>query len=580
MISEELLNEDAVKFYAALYQIKLKSRNNESDLEEFIQTLIELHNSKRVDLCLRAIEAVQQEINVFQITNIIEDVIPQLDLQKDTFIKLLETLFNGNKSTSNNYILYTAVEKLVENQNDFSREVLDALLDCDQPFVFGYISEFFHFLSKPDANAIHKELIHLKEHSSIFVIKAVVIALSNINYEHLDAEHSLIETFDTYEYIKKRNLPEIDYWIVTAYGNLLNTSELASNKLIEYSDNYSTEVDYALSNVLQRSIDGYCEELWFETVLMQLARTKYTDIRTIENIDFVLSQLIRKDKSDLAEKFFISWVITSNYKKVEFEERLDKLFDSTFVAFVSHKTKFQKILTRLFNHDSSHVHWAASELVSYCMIHGIKTLSFDKEELSMLEYQDIKYIGRKVLGYLIHCEMICSLTFSLLDASIRNKKIQALVYTIFNDHIAHDYTASSIAFLKEVVANTKSKIKKQLATQLISNSEQFLEALNSLPRIKEIIPPSQESRIVMKEQAKIMARSIDEAQKDLIFRQICTTLILKQGKGSFTYHNGDYTTPSQLSSISHEMEIPISERNYPVSAFIQSVGFRNAKRGD
>ena len=568
------------KFYECVLSLYRQQKIENLDTKDLCQVMVELHNRKKIDLCEQAIKAIEQGINVFQVINLLEDVIPHLNHDIETFLALLETFYEGSKNDLVAYLRYSSISKLVEYQYEFSRKVLEQLISTDRPFVAEYITEFFLRFSKGNEKIIHDELVMLKDHPSIYTTQGIIKALSILNYEQEENKKTLlVETFKVFNHIESRKLEGIDNWITAACGNLLDF-DLAVDKLLGLAEQNSPEIDFALSRVLFLNTKKYADKDWFEPLLMTLSRTKHSHISIIENIDFVLAALVReKNNWALAERFFISWITQSDYRKVQDLERLDKLFDSTFHALTTDRNNLQKLVTRFFNHDSSKVHSAVGEIISYCNLHRIPALKFDKDELSKLGYQDVLFVGRKVLGYLIDCKTICSLTFSLLDCSTKNKRIQSLVYAIFNEHISHNYPGSTIEFLTEEVASTKSKIKKNLASEVIKNTEAYLKARDALPRIREIVPPSQQSRLVMREQYKVMNHSIEQARKGSI-TQLFTTIHLKHGSGSFSFANNDYRSPSKLSSYSSVMELPVSERNSPVSAFIETAGFRMVKRGD
>jgi hypothetical protein len=77
-----------------------------------------------------------------------------------------------------------------------------------------------------------------------------------------------------------------------------------------------------------------------------------------------------------------------------------------------------------------------------------------------------------------------------------------------------------------------------------------------------------------------MNKSIEEAQKDSIFRQIATEIPIKAGIGTFSFRNGTYSDTSFLKSFSHSVSLP---RRYVLDSIgydISRLYYRIAKRED
>lgn len=237
------------------------------------------------------------------------------------------------------------------------------------------------------------------------------------------------------------------------------------------------------------------------------------------------------------------------------------------------------MITKLFNHDSYKAHSVASELVNFCIIHKIETLRLDKVALKKLNLEDFLYIGRKVLGYVIDPKMQCSLILSIFDASPRKKDLQILVYSFFMSHIGKDYPTSTIKFLKGEIDHIKGKIKINLVQEIINNLGRYQEKRKLLPKIKEFTPPSSQTHKVHLEDARQKRKSMDEIHENSLIN-LFTNIPIKHGGGSFGYSNGGYMPISKFGLHEHYVELPISEISHPVSASIERMGFRLAKRDD
>lgn len=253
---------------------------------------------------------------------------------------------------------------------------------------------------------------------------------------------------------------------------------------------------------------------------------------------------------------------------------------STFPDFVRDKKRLYALVTNFLNHDNHQVHGAVSEIISYCKLHKIQDVRLEKNILKTFDDKDIVYIVRKILGYTMDARIQCSLVFSVLDKSIKSKDVQNIVYDVFTRHIGKDYPGSTIKFLEEQKKKTKSKIKIELIDKITGRIQSYRDVYKDLPRLKETAPPSQQSRRIMREEARVMGKSMKEAQKDSIVSQICRIVPMKYGSGTFSYIDDNYTPVSKLGSHSISEELPFSLSTHIVKFTMEINDFRKAKRGE
>lgn len=574
-----LKNKDKPKeFYDGLIDIWWAGRTENKTSESFKSLIVELNNANGINVCQLGAEAISDGINPFDVMNVLEGAIPDLSLEIGSFVGLLEKLYCGTQNDLLAHIQYQSIDTLVEKQPDFSRQLLTALLEIDRPFIQGYIASLFRSISVGNEEQTQQELEVLKEHNSVHVINGLINALSNLNYKVEKGGRLLKKTFQIFDFLEGKEIEDIDACTAHAYGQLINVSSKASERILHYADKNKPLVDYAISRVLFLNAEEHGDEGWFRDSLRPLSRTLCDHKGAIDNLDYILSALIEKKKnSELVETFFVNWLLESDYSGRE--DKLADLFGSTFAAFVKEKNFLWKFITRLFNHDNHKVHNAASEVTRFCNLHKIEPLKFDRNELGGLEEKDILYIVRKVLGYVIDSKTQSSLILSLLDKSPRNKKLQSLVHSVFVGYIGVEYPRPALEFLKQELISTKGKIKPHLIRDAINEIEKSLNEREQLTHLKEIMPPSQQINKVLLEQDKVMSASMKEARKGGI-SNLFKNILLKDGNGSFSYVGNDYRSVSKLSSHSSYFELPCSEIFHPVHAAIERAGFRRASRGD
>ena len=168
-----------------------------------------------------------------------------------------------------------------------------------------------------------------------------------------------------------------------------------------------------------------------------------------------------------------------------------------------------------------------------------------------------------------------------MTAKPNDLNVKVLIKDIFLKQIGPNYPGTTLQFLKEKLSATG--LSEELVSTLkniINVLESQINMIKSLPRLNELLVPQKLSYQISLEENKNMNKAMEEAQKGSITSLIATKIPLKYGRSWFSYRNGQYCDPSNLSSFSHSVEIPRSEIDNPVSASMKRAGFRMAKRGD
>ncbi len=564
------------EFFLELHRIRLEERGqNEKQLTELI---VDLNKENGIDFCQVALDAITDGINCFDVIHVLEDALPNLNLNISTILQFTEKLFELMQRDIMADAQFRPFQGLVVKQPDFSRSLLSEFLKQDKPYVVGYVANFYQELSKKNIHEIHEELCSLKTHNSQYVLMAAAGSLGELNYKLTENCSLVNKTIKVLEELEAKNSDEINRLAIFAYRNLLSFTKEAEKKLIQFSKTNSLLIQGALSQVLFSVVKEYGNKKWFSEVLLNLSTVSGNNSGIIENIDFVLAELLEvKGNWELAEEFFRSWLVNSDYQTKN--NKLSKLYDSTFASFVKNRESLEKLVTDFFNDEDWRMHKAASEIINYLELHEIVPLQLNKETLETLSYEDCLYICRKILGYVIFSEHLCSLCFSFLCKFPQNQEIQNLVYRVFKNHIGENYPDRTIEFLKKISETSTSDIEKNIALQVIREIESYHSQKNALPHLKELIAQKQKSQKVLLERKKKLNTAFEKAQKNSIVSMLSTKINLKNGTGSFHFMNDQYSEISKLSSYSTEIEMPYSEISHPVTAAIERTNFRLAKKG-
>lgn len=569
--------DDPKEFFSELYRIWSDERQNEE--KKLPSLLVGLNKDQNIDLCQMAVDAMNDSFRPFNVSPIFEDAMSDMNLNIASVLRLAEALFEGMQGDMIAHRQFKPFDDLILKQPDFSRAVLVELLGQDKPFVSGYISRFFQGFAENNTSQIHKEVCALKDHQSKYVLIAVADVLGELNYNSSENRKLIPKTLSVLADLERKNIDEVNRIIIFSYSNLLNFSEIAKDKIIEFSKSDQTILQGAVSYVLFRLQEEHGNEEWFSRAFLSLSSVSCQYKGIMDDIDFILAGLIEKNNNwNLAEEFFTNWLLCSDYSSRA--ESLSELFNSAFAVFVNKRANLEELITKFFNHDNFKIHNAAAEMISFCQLHRMSDLNLSKKVLKSLSYEDCLYICRKILGYVNSPQYLCSLCFSILDAFPRNKDLQSLIYSIFRSHIGENHPGRTLEFLKKILSETKSQNKKKVASQVIEDIELYLAKRDSLPRLKELSPSRQKTLKIYRESGKRMSAAMEEAQRNSIVSMIASRIILKQGTGSFHFMFGKCSDISKMGKFSETVEIPHAEVTHPVDAALERINFRLAKRGD
>lgn len=570
-------NNNPSEFFLSLYRLwRDEYQKQEKKLPELI---IKMNKENGVDFCQVAVDAMNDNFRCFDVPPILEDALPDMNLNIDSVLSLSESLFQGMQGDLLAPKQFKPFENLIVKQPEFSRELLSELLNQDKPFIVGYVSRLFQGFARGNEVQIHEELCTLKDHKSKHVLMAIADVLGELDYTAAENRKLIPKTLSILDYLENKNLAEVNRIIVFAYTSLLKFSEIPKDKLIKFSKSDQVLLQGAVSCSLFRLQEEHGNEEWFSTALLKLSSVSCQYKGIMDDLDYVLGGLVEKnDNWDLAEAFLVEWLLNSDYTSNT--KNLSDLLNSTFSAFIQKRVHLEKLLTRFFNHDNFKMHSAAAQIISFCQLQNINDLKLHKESLKLLAYADCLYICRKVLGYVNTPQYLCSLCFSVLDAFPRKKDMQDLIYTIFRYHIGENHPGRTLEFLKNVLSETQSVNKKKVVSQIIKDIESYLAQRDSLPILKELVPSRQKSKKVYRESSKKMSKAMEEAQQNSFVSLIASKVILKQGTGSFQFMYGAYSEITKMGQFSEEIELPHSEITHPVDAALERINFRLAKRGD
>ena len=208
-----------------------------------------------------------------------------------------------------------------------------------------------------------------------------------------------------------------------------------------------------------------------------------------------------------------------------------------------------------------------------------RALCLDKERLDALEPAGLLFLACRMLGYVHDRTQITSMALSMIESHAAKDRIFPTLRALLVDEIGYDYPGSTVEACKAAASTCAAAEVVEFLTGVVDTLEQTSKYFDELPRLNELRPPMSLRRLFALARARQMSDSVEEAQKNSLWRQIATEIPIKAGRGTFSYHNASYGPSMKMSSFSHSIEMPRREVFDPVGNAIRLLQYRLA-RGD
>ncbi|MET3056150.1 hypothetical protein CUB91_004295 [Serratia marcescens] len=245
---------------------------------------------------------------------------------------------------------------------------------------------------------------------------------------------------------------------------------------------------------------------------------------------------------------------------------LNKLFTLTLIDEKPESTVFSRLVaTHLFVHKSEHA------------------LECSLDIISTFTEKDFIFLVRRILGFISNETQLTSLTLSLLRVNEPEKRTYHLVKSVITDELAIDYpnyVRDEIKKRKDNIKDKRSNIAR-LYSEILDDIDCYTSSFTTLPRIKELEPPSLLVNAFQKEREKVSSRDNELREESSFIFKMASKVILKAGIGSFYYNDFNekgYSEPSYLHEFSSSYTLP---RRYIMDNIGYEIGivqFRCAKK--
>ncbi|MEW8333832.1 MAG: hypothetical protein AB2728_20520 [Candidatus Thiodiazotropha sp.] len=277
-------------------------------------------------------------------------------------------------------------------------------------------------------------------------------------------------------------------------------------------------------------------------LISNLPRVKAENGGSINNIDFGISALFKKDKNraiGCLEKILLSNPDTLSLKA--FDSFIHEIL-SADLATLNH------MLTRWFIRGDRVLCTAITEMIE--PVHGNQlSMEIDPQALPNNDPVTLIFLARKAIGYLFFKPVsVSSILISLLRAATDEDVMKELEELLL-DPLLLNYPGSAREFLEARISKEPEHVSV-IIESVLKRLEEYLEKIRSIEDVPELLPALRQREAYMRNFNRQMSESYKQAMKGSIVEMIATKSVILYGRSSINYVR-------QATSSSSRMEIPM-----------------------
>lgn len=543
-LKEKLLkaNVDG-NFFEFIQEIYYQDRKGEKLLPSI---LAELHNDGDLNLVglFQNFKNTPENHDFFSVLHVFEEVLPDINAPvKDVAdcVKHL-TLEAGQDMAA--YMLLSPFKKFCKKDVDRAKGLFDiSLTNIDEGF--------YNLSTAIEAGASNDEVqyvnhaIELLTHENELIIQRAIFALGRIKYQ----DKTFLEPVAVAIKKSSESSPT-DIVLATSMKALfavVSQSDELEGVFLDFLDSHTVHLGdryiHAASEILffgEKKLSSNVEP----KLLNICCYTKPENKGTINNIDFALERILKSNRFDDCVFFLERFFELSEYKLSV------KYFDSFVRELRNHRdTHLSALLTRWLLSKKIKLGKSASDLLRDSE-KGI-SISFDRARVAKESKGVHLFLARKACGWFFNqprtaISLIESLVLDAPDDELAD--IQQLIF----HPLCVSYPGSIRDYL-ETLNESKEGKAKQVATDVLSEYEEYEASVKAAFKINELSPSEQDRHTYWRHHNKLMNESMKQARKKSVLTSLLggNESVLLYGNKSIHYiHHGEQKT---------RQEVPLSE---------------------
>ena len=523
---------------------------NFDEKQELFSILAELHNSKKIDLFEEFIELKNEpgKRDFWMTRHILEDTLTMLDIKSiPEALKCIEHLIKQGGSDMASHSILVKFQQKLESDEGLLEQVLEVFQE--QPELYkDFLGSIITIGAKTDFDRFFELNFTLLDSNDKEIKCRAAYLLGQLNYPDKATMITSVE--------KLRLLGETES-DDTILANIVHSYLTLLFKNPNLLDNKSEDF---LNNILAKS-----GKFTFQSISTVLFHNK----KDQENSDLSYFELIRKIYKYLqtplaAEKGTIHYIGMAFPLQNQAELLKDYLELLEFhvengigieLFGINHYLEdndelLEKVITRWLSMNSSRIPFSTR---NFFVINDNRMLKPNFALVNM-NFDGLNvFVARKAIGYLLaYPELLLSFLIHLMELS---NEVEA---TNIANMIFH-FILLNHTNLKENIVKLNSNLNthNQLElTRIVKEIESYLQAIKSIPVLKELRPPIENIIEHNKSQAETMAKGLEDSNEKSLFRELFTPVTMLYGhKAIFKQQSNEHITRTEVPMISHSVSL-------------------------
>lgn len=537
--------------------------------------------SGSIDVFSIAAQRIRNGSDVFNVLHLLEAALPHLQtIQASSIFELLAAKYEPTKNDMAAGVINGALETWLETRPDYARQLHASVVGSLTAATASLVGNTVVALAKTD-HAAAVEIARSDVRGGIPLLQQVgcwtlgrLLLVENAPSESIDV---VIQTIID---LIQGEQGELRSQAIRAAAGAMHVVEAFDSILQSLAQDGDQEVLCAATTALFLKAKELRERgithRWLEPMPMLSPEFK----GAVRNLDHALARLLAEPANvPMVVSTFSQWV-ANHGQEVAIDSETVELFGDTVRKLSSLEGPWASLVTDWLLSDAVEHPAALAGMLNSISDRAQTDLTLDMRRLNDLATNELMFLARRLLGYVHDRTQLTSLALSMLNSTEASKRVYPVLRALLVDEIGYDYPGSTAEACRLAAETPTTEPHKDFLLQVAGVIDKAVEAQSNLPMRSELRPPTRLRRLFARARAKQMNESFEAASENSIFQQIATRIIIKAGRGTFSYRDANYGPSMKLASMSHSIELPRRETFDPIGNSIRHFGFRLAKRGE
>lgn len=516
---------------------------------------------------------------VFDVLSSLEAALPYVDrLSTNGLIELCKSQFEATKLDYMSGHIFSVIRQRLQ----FDLETCQAVLDEICPQMSDKFGPLYGCATRAWAaaapNLVVSRVLQDCVSSNVTLAANGVWVLGLLGGDRLVPAELELATWQMLSASSKAGEPAIRRASVMAIEQALDVWPEGVQRLLDLASEGDETALFTISRVLLFNQKLVSDPGIFEKCMCCLARVGADATGTIDNVDQILSRLIREGRPEIAVSYMEKWIAST--LGASGADKFCDILDSACHSIFERMDVLPGVLTRWLISPEIPLARAAADVVSALAVRKITHIGLDLDLIRGVDKDGFLHVMRRIIGYVTHEEILLSMIMSVMDDVIVCRYGDDILHDVFVNEIGMDYPGDVIGRLEEVCGSPPSEQVARYCRKYIVDINQYFSSLDELPRLDELRPPASWERSFWKAESKLMEEAQEKANQKSVIRQLMSVVPLKAGCASFNRFNGKYSNPSNLGSVSASFSLPRRHTLDAVGYEIHRLYLRSAKLGD